>query len=430
MERPEPTAPPRPRFGEAFRFWLRLGFISFGGPAGQIAILHAELVEKRRWIAEDRFLAALNYCMILPGPEATQLAIYLGWLLHRTAGGLAAGLCFLLPSAALLWGLSWLYAAHGTALAVAALFHGLKAAVLALVAAALFRIARRALPGTPTRLLAAAAFAALFVFKAPFPLVIALAAAIGAVALREKSAVGAASEIPPAAIRAGTAPGLGAAARVLALGAALWIAPVAALGLWLGWHHTVVREGVFFAKAALVSFGGAYAVLPYVAQQAVSHYGWLAPGQMVDGLGLAETTPGPLLIVLQFVGFLGAWHAPGTLSPLLAATLGALVTTWMTFVPSFVWIFAGAPHLENLRHRRNRPLAGALAAVTAAVVGVILNLAVWFAGGVVFPAKGFDAFAAVLAVAAFVLIGRWKWSPPAVLALCAAAGWGWARISG
>jgi len=431
MERPASTVPTvsaQPRFAEALRFWLRLGFISFGGPSGQIALLHAELVEKRRWIAEDRFLAALNYCMILPGPEATQLAIYLGWLLHGTAGGLAAGLGFILPSAALLWGLSWLYATHGTALAVAALFHGLKAAVLAIVAVALFRIARRTLQGWLPRLLAAAAFVALFFGKAPFPLVIAVAAAIGAAALREK---GETTEIAPTTVSSpAPGPGLGAAARVLALGAALWLAPVAALGLWLGWQHTAVREGLFFAKAALVTFGGAYAVLPYVAQQAVSHYGWLAPGQMIDGLGLAETTPGPLLIVLQFVGFLGAWRAPGPLSPLLAATLGAGVTTWMTFVPSFVWIFAGAPHIENLRLRRNRPLAGALAAVTAAVVGVILNLAVWFAQGVLFPARGFDTFAAVLAALALTLIARWKWSPALVLLLCAAAGWGWERIIG
>jgi len=432
MEHPAsivPAVSSGPRFGKALRFWLWLGFISFGGPSGQIALLHAELVEKRRWIAEDRFLAALNYCMILPGPEATQLAIYLGWLLHGPAGGWAAGLGFILPSAALLWGLSWLYAAHGTALAVAALFHGLKAAVLAIVAVALFRIARRTLQGWLPRLLAAAAFVALFFGKAPFPLVIAMAAAIGAAAtLREK---GKTPEVAPAiAFPPTPGPGMAAAARILALGAVLWLAPVAALGLWLGWHHTVVREGLFFAKAALVSFGGAYAVLPYVAQQAVAHYGWLAPGQMIDGLGLAESTPGPLIIVLQFVGFLAAWQAPGTLSPLLAATLGALVTTWMTFAPSFIAIFAGAPYIENLRLRRNRPLAGAVAAVTAAVVGVILNLAVWFAQGVLFPAKGFDAFAATLAAIALVLIGRCKWSPALVLLLCAAAGWGWARIIG
>jgi len=313
--------------------------------------------------------------------------------------------------------LSWLYAVHGTAPAAAGFFHGLKAAVVAIVAVALFRIARRTLHGPLPHSLALVAFAALFFFKLPFPLVIGFAAYIGAVALRGPAV----SPAPEKSLVPESPLGL-ATAQVLAVGAALWAAPVVALGLWLGWHHTVVREGFFFAKAALVTFGGAYAVLPYVAQQAVAHYGWLAPGQMIDGLGLAESTPGPLIIVLQFVGFLGAWQAPGSLPPLLAATLGSLVTTWMTFVPSFVWILAGAPYLEALRLRRHPVVAGALAAVTAAVVGVILNLALWFAGGVLLPAHRFDAFAATLTLIATLLIGRFKWSPALVLALCAVAG--------
>ena len=394
-----------PTFREALGFWLKLGCISFGGPAGQIATMHTELVERRRWIDVKTFLHALNFCMVLPGPEATQLAIYCGWRLHGLRGGLAAGILFVLPAALLLWGLSWAYMAHGDLPAVTALFRGLKPAVVAIVAAALIRIGRRSLHGALAWTLAAGAFAALYYGRVAFPVVVAASLVVGfLVGQRWPDALVADKQDPddPAMI-----PPAAAAAvpmgKVAAWGVALWLAPVLAAGLVWGWDGTLARMGLFFSRAALVTFGGAYAVLPYVGQQSVEHFGWLAPGQMLEGLGLAETTPGPLIMVLQFVGFVGAWQHSGTLSPLAAGTLGALMTTWTTFVPSFVFIFLGAPYIERIRGYR--PLAGALAAVTAAVVGVILNLAVGF-GLQVFrePTGGADIFAVTLTVAAFVLM--------------------------
>jgi chromate transporter len=409
----------RPSFAAAFRFWLKLGFISFGGPTGQITIMHAELVEKKRWISEARFLHALNYCMLLPGPEATQLATYVGWLLHRTAGGIVAGALFVLPSVFILWGLSYIYAAYGSVAWVAALFYGLKPAVMAVVAAAVIRIGKRALKNEVMWTLAALAFAAIFFFKAPFPLIIVSAGLLGLlggklwsekfVVIRphganEKSAGGSyvIDEEPPPAH---ALPSLARAAKVSLVCLALWWTPVLLLGLARGWDDTLPQEGLFFSKAALVTFGGAYAVLPYVAQQAVERYGWLSAGQMMDGLGLAETTPGPLIMVLQFAGFLGGWNRPGGSPPLLAATLGAFITTWTTFIPCFLWIFLGAPYIERLRG--NLKLGAALSAITAAVVGVVLNLAVWFAIHVLFPEGGrLDAFALVLAAAAFAALDR------------------------
>jgi chromate transporter len=397
--------PAAPTFREALRFWLKLGCISFGGPAGQIATMHAELVERRGWIGEKVFLHALNFCMLLPGPEATQLAIYCGWRLHGFRGGLAAGILFVLPAALLLWALSWVYMVHGNLPAVTALFAGLKPAVVAIVAAALLRIGRRSLHGGLAWFLAAGAFAALFWGRVPFPVVVAVALAIGFLVARRWPGVllkadpaGPLDPTDPAEL---TVPATVPAGRIAGWGTALWLAPVLAAGLLWGWDGTLARMGWFFSRAALVTFGGAYAVLPYVGQQSVEHFGWLAPGQMLDGLGLAETTPGPLIMVLQFVGFVGAWQHPGTLSPALAGALGALMTTWTTFVPSFVLIFLGAPYIERIRGYR--PLAGALAAVTAAVVGVILNLAVWF-GLQVFrgPASEVDVFAVSVAAAAFV----------------------------
>ena len=413
-----------PTFAEAFRFWLKLGFISFGGPAGQIAIMHEELVERRRWLSEERFLHALNYCMLLPGPEAQQLATYAGWLLHGTRGGIAAGALFVLPSALILWALSWAYVAFGTLPWMAAILYGLKPAVLAIVAAAIVRIGAKVLKNRAMWTLAALAFAGLFFAKLPFPLIVLAAGMCGFVGGRIRPDLFAVlkSHGAPAAAASGAAPSPARAAKVLTIGLAIWWTPIFAAGAWHGWNGTLFREGVFFSKAAMVTFGGAYAVLPYVAQQAVEQYGWLAPGQMLDGLGLAETTPGPLIMVLQFTGFLGGWNAPGALNPLTAATLGAAITTWATFVPCFIWIFLGAPYVERLRE--NVRLTAALSAITAAIVGVILNLAVWFGWHVLLPAPDrYDVFAAILAIVAFIGIVRWKWNVIGVIAASALAAW-------
>jgi chromate transporter len=372
---------------EALRTWAAIGCLGFGGPAGQIALMHRMLVEEKRWISEERFLFALNYCMLLPGPEAQQLAVYVGWLLHRTPGGIAAGTLFVLPGALVVLALSVLYATLHTLPLVAALFAGLKPAVLAVVVEAVLRIGRRALRSRFLVALAAAAFLAIFFLQVPFPAIVAAAAAIGLAASRWQPAL-----LPPAA--AGPPPGgavdavidaaaphhqpsRGRALRVLAVWGGLWLVPVLVLYATLGPGSVFTRIALFFSQTAVVTFGGAYAVLAYLAQEAVTSYGWLAPGEMLDGLGLAETTPGPLILVTQFVGFLAAWRNAGALDPLAAGVLGALLTTWVTFVPCFLWIFLGAPYIEALRG--NRALAGALAAITASVVGVILNLAVWFA---------------------------------------------------
>ena len=411
-----------PSFAEAFRFWLKLGFISFGGPSGQIAIMHEELVERRQWIDEARFLHALNYCMLLPGPEATQLATYIGWLLHRTWGGIVAGALFVLPSAVILWLLSFVYVTFGNLPWIAAIFYGLKAAVLAIVASAVLRIGSKALKNVVMWSIAAPAFVGIHFFKVPFPAIVFGAALVGFLGgLRWRAAfVAAGLEADTASAESmrslHTRPSWGRALKVVAISLALWFAPVVGLALWLGPNHALFREGVFFSKAAMVTFGGAYAVLPYVSQQAVENYGWVTAPQMLDGLGLAETTPGPLIMVLQFVGFLGGYQHPGTLPPLVAATLGAFITTWTTFVPCFLWILLGAPHIEEMRG--NARLSAALSAVTAAVVGVILNLAVWFGQHVLVPAPGrVDWFALAVALGAFVGLWRWKWNVvPVVLA--------------
>lgn len=421
-------APSAPTFGEAFRFWLKLGFISFGGPTGQIAIMHQELVERRCWISDTRFLHALNYCMLLPGPEAQQLATYIGWLLHRTPGGIVAGGLFVLPAVGILWVLSYVYVAYGTVPAIAAFFYGLKPAVTAIVAAAVLRIGRKVLKNPAMWTLAALAFVGLFFFKLPFPAIVLGAGIVGLIGERVRpdlfvvirghgspSTTGAVIDDhhnSPDHTRATWARSL----TVLLVCGGLWWLPIGVCYALLGADHALTREGLFFSKAALVTFGGAYAVLPYVAQQAVEHYQWLSGLQMIDGLGLAETTPGPLIMVVQFVGFLGAYHHPGELPPLLAATLGALLSTWTTFLPCFLWIFLGAPYIEGLR--QNDRLSAALSSITAAVVGVVLNLAVWFATHVLFPANApgesaayrIDIFAIALAVVAFVGMVRWKWS--------------------
>ncbi len=384
-------------FAEAVRVWARVAALSFGGPAGQIAVMHRIVVEEKRWIGEQRFLHALNYCMLLPGPEAQQLAVYIGWLMHRTAGGLVAGILFVLPGMLAIMALSWTYALFGNTGLVAGLFFGLKPAVLAVVLQAVSRIGRRALRNRVFWAVAAAAFVAIFAFGVPFPAIVAVAglvgyagARVGLPAFRGGGAHAASGGVSladadsalGAAIPAHARPPLSWSVKVAAVFLVLWLGPVLALLAWAGPDASFAQIAVFFSKAAVVTFGGAYAVLAYVAQQAVDTYGWLAPGEMLDGLGMAETTPGPLIMVTQFVGFMGAFRHPGDLPPLLAGTLGGLLTTWVTFTPCFLWIFLGAPFIETLRG--NRALSGALAAITAAVVGVILNLAVWFALHVLF----------------------------------------------
>ena len=406
-----------PTFGEAARFWLKLGLISFGGPAGQISLMHQELVDKKRWISEERFLHALNYCMLLPGPEAQQLATYIGWALHQTRGGLVAGILFVLPASILLWGLSWIYVAAGHQPWMAGLFYGLKPAVLAIVASALVRLGKKALKNVLMWAVAVGAFVLIYAFRAPFPLIV-LAAALTGFLSSFFAAGGEAKPSENKEMQGGTSskslPALSAVLRTAALGLALWWLPVVVARVLGGADSVLFKQGVFFSKAAMLTFGGAYAVLPYVSQQAVETFGWLGASQMLDGLAFAETTPGPLIIVLEFVGFLGAWNRPGGLEPLFAATLGALMTVWCTFAPSFVWIFLGAPFVERLRG--NPKISGALTAVTAAVVGVILNLGCWFGRDVLFPkGAGLDWLAACLTVLAFVGMVRWKWSAVRVI---------------
>ncbi len=416
----------QPTFREALRFWLKLGFISFGGPAGQIAVMHTELVDRKKWIGEEAFLHALNFCMLLPGPEATQLATYCGWRLHGVRGGLAAGILFVLPGAVLLWALSWVYAEHGSLPAIAAVFHGLKAAVTAIVLAAVIRIGQRALKTPATWAVAAAAFGGIFFLHLPFPVIVGVAALVGFVGAKWRGAPVPSTPSASAEVESTVALTRSTWCVCVALGV-LWSVPMIAAGLTQGWDGVLVSEGVFFSKAAMVTFGGAYAVLPYVGQRAVEHFHWLTAPQMVDGLGLAETTPGPLIMVVQFVGFLGGWNQPGALSPLAMATLGAAMTTWTTFAPCYLWVFLGAPYLEKLR--ANPGLSAALATVTAAVVGVILNLAVWFGLQVFFPvAGGVDWFAVAVGAVAF---GAMQWKKvgiiPVVIA-CGAAGWLWSRL--
>jgi chromate transporter len=424
-----PSPPERPSFAAAWRVWTKIGLLSFGGPTGQIALMHAELVEKRRWVSDARFLHALNYCMLLPGPEAQQLSIYIGWLLHGVRGGLVAGTLFVLPGAVLLWAISWLYVTQGSVPAVAAVFYGLKPAVLGIVAFAVYRIGKKILHQRALWIVAAAAFVAIYC-GVPFPAIVLGAIGVGLAGARWAPAHfqassghggGAASVIADTGEGGIPAPSAAGTLRTVALWAAVWLAPVLLAGALLGRSHVLFQEGVFFSKASLVTFGGAYAVLPYVAQEAVETHRWLTAAQMIDGLGLAETTPGPLILVLQHVGFLGAWAQPAPLSPLAMATLGALMTTWCTFVPGFLFIFAGAPFVERMRD--NELLGRALSAVTAAVLGIILNLAVWFGWHVVRPTPGsLDGFSVVLAAAALSALVRLRWDVVRVVLVCGAAG--------
>ena len=377
---------------EAVGVWTRVAALSFGGPAGQIAVMHRILVEEKRWISEGRFLHALNYCMLLPGPEAQQLATYIGWLMHRTRGGLLAGGLFILPGVIAIMALSWIYALYGNVGLVVGIFFGLKAAVLAIVLEAVVRISRRALKSNVLVAIAAVAFLAIFAFDVPFPLIVLVAGLVGFIGGRagwrafpsQQMKDPAEAEAPTALgdEGGGARPSAGGTLRVAGIWLALWLLPVVTLILLLGSGSVFSQIAIFFSKMALVTFGGAYAALAYVAQQAVEHFGWLKPGEMLDGLGMAETTPGPLIMVLQFVGFLAAFRDPGHLTPLVAGTLGGLLATWVTFAPCFLWIFLGAPYIETIRG--NRALSGALSAITAAVVGVILNLGIWFAIHTVF----------------------------------------------
>ena len=405
-----------PPFAEAVRFWAQLGFVSFGGPAGQIAILHREVVERRRWLDEGEFTRALNFCMLLPGPEALQLAIFLGWKLHGVRGGLVAGLGFILPAVLLLFALSYAYVAHGSLPWVAALLYGLKAAVVALVLQALVRIARRALQSSLHVVLALGSFVALEFARLPFPLVLLVAAAAGAYLARHATAIeGAAAGVTPAR---GTQ-----TAGVAAVGLTLWLIPLLVVAATLGATSLWTAVYLFFTKAALVTFGGAYAVLGYVTHQLVDKLAWVTTDQSVAGLALAETTPGPLIIVLQFMGFMAGWNQPGPLSPLGSALLAGALATWATFLPSFVFILLGAPYVERLT--RNARIAGALGAITAAVVGVIATLALLLAKVVLFP-DGWraapDWSAVLIALAAWFLLERARWPLGPVLLAAAASG--------
>ena len=411
-----------PTFREALPVWIKIGLLSFGGPAGQIGLMHRELVERRGWIGERRFLHALNYCMLLPGPEAQQLAIHTGWLLHGTRGGIAAGTLFVLPGALLMWCISCLYVHQGGLQWQEWVFYGLKAAVMAIVAAAILRIGKKVLHHPWLWAVAMAALLALLVFKLPFPSVV-IAALVAGLIFGKRLAVVERQDWIGDDIPAGCvpAPSWKCTLGRCALWLAVWLAPLVACLAVLGKSHALTIGCAFFSKAALLTFGGAYAVLPYVAQQAVETHGWLTPGQMIDGLGLAETTPGPLVLVLQFVGFLGAWNSPGTLTPLVAASLGSFLTVWATFVPGFLFIFAGGPWIE--RTLGNPRLAGALTVVTAAVVGVIANLALWFGWNVVVPEPGeADFLPLALAAGFFLLLRSGKCGVTGIVGLGALAG--------
>jgi chromate transporter len=438
-------APKAPTFREASRFWIWLGFVNFGGPAGQISLMHQELVERRHWIDEGRFLHALSYCMLLPGPEAMQLVTYVGWLLHRIRGGLVAGIGFVLPSFFLLLGLSWVFVTHGDLRWVAGAFAGLAAAVVAIVAQATLRLGRTALANVLMVGVAVASFIAIFVLDVPYPIVVGVAVTFGLIGGSIRPSlfeVGVGRELEERASAsvvgqlAAPSPTWRRSLLVLIVGLAAWLVPIAAIALWTQDAGTLTDMGWLFSKAALITFGGAYAVLAYVDQAAVGVFGWLRPGQMAVGLGLAESTPGPLIMVLEFVGFVGAYQHPGGLPPLLAGILGATVAVWATFAPCFLWIFLGAPYLERIRG--NVRLASALQTVMAAVVGVIANLAITF--GVVtlfrevrpvaflggeFPApvwNEIDPFAVAVAAVAFVGLWRYRWNVVPVIVGSAAAG--------
>ncbi len=435
----ESESRPSVSFWEAFRFWLKLGFISFGGPAGQISVMHQELVERRRWISERRFLHALNYCMVLPGPEAQQLATYIGWLMHRTWGGIVAGALFVLPSLFILIGLSWIYVVYGQVPLVAGLFYGIKPAVTAIVVQAAHRIGSRTLNSWLLWAVAVAAFLAIAALNLPFPAIIAGAALIGFLAgrlspnlVRTGGGHGAAGKAQLPALIDDTTPTPEHAQfrwsrllRLVLVGFALWAVPMLLLGVLCGWQHTLTQMGWFFTKAALLTFGGAYAVLPYVFQGAVTQFGWLSPGQMIDGLGLGETTPGPLIMVVAFVGFIGGYLKAylGPQSLFLAGAIAAVVVTWFTFLPSILFILAGGPVVESTHN--DIKFTAPLTAITAAVVGVIANLAIFFCYHVLWPTGmggSFDWVSAVIALTAAIALIRYKRNVIQVIFACAAVG--------
>jgi chromate transporter len=446
-------APTTVTIGSALRVWALIGWLGFGGPAGQIALMHRQLVERRRWISDERFLHALNYCMLLPGPEATQLAIYIGWLMHGTVGGVVAGVLFVLPGVIVIFCLSWLYVAFQQVGMLTAVFFGLKAAVLAVVVEAVLRIGRRALQNRTLAAIAAVAFVAIHFFHVPFPLIVLGAAGAGIVGRRvmprsfpapsTAAMLAAGDYYIDQRIAGGTldpaARSLRRTLRLTGLCVALWALPLIAVVVAFGRGSVFAQQGVLFSEAAVVTFGGAYAVLAYIAQRAVADFAWLAPGEMLDGLALAETTPGPLIMVVQFVAFIGAFRHPGGLPPFAAAALGSLLTVWVTFVPCFLWILVGAPYIENLR---NQPLLrAALSAITAAVVGVVLNLSVWFAIHTLFHRvealsagplhfelpvwSTLDPAAVVLALVALVAMLRLRIGMGWTLLICGACGAAW-----
>jgi chromate transporter len=435
-------------FRIATRAWFGISLRTFGGPAGQIAVMHRELVDDRRWIGEQRFLHALSYCTLLPGPEAQQLAIYLGWLLNGTLGGLVAGILFVLPGYVALMGLSAIYAKWGETTAVTAVFAGLAPAVLAIVSQAVWRIGKRALKNRLLIGIAVGSFVALFVFNLAFPIVIAAAGLMGYIASRVRPGLfvikpsdGTDGGAPPLIaddVLHGERPSLVRATKILVVGLTLWTAPVVLAAIVFGRDHVFVDQGLFFSGTAVVTFGGAYAALSFVAQRAVNVYHWLLPGEMVNGLALAETTPGPLILVVQFVGFLGAYRNPGNLNPWVAGILGATLVVWVTFVPCFLFVFLGAPHIEGLRHSRN--LSAALAGITAAVVGVIANLSIFFSVHTLFSTTRIQNWGPVhlngpmwstinlralfVTALAFVLVFRYRLGVLRILGICAAVGAG------
>ena len=446
-----------PSFREALWVWCRVAMLSFGGPAGQIAVMHRILVEEKRWVSENRFLHALNYCMLLPGPEAQQLATYIGWLLHRTIGGLVAGLLFVLPGFVSILALSVLYAGYHDLTLVEGIFYGLKPAVVAVVIEAVIRIGKRSLKNRVMVLIAALAFVAIFFFQVPFPLIVLTAGVLGYVGgklwpdtfvvIKGHAAKNDGSG-PKHAIAddhaASVRPSFRRTAGVLSVWLLIWFVPIAGLIVLTGANSVYSQESLFFSKAAVVTFGGAYSVLAYIAQEAVNTYHWLEPGEMLDGLGMAETTPGPLIQVVQFVGFMGAYRNAGELHPMLAGVIGSVVTTWVTFAPCFLWIFLGAPYIEYLRGRQT--LNAALSTITAAVVGVVLNLSIWFSLHTVFATvtetRAFgarllipdwgtgDVAAIVIAAGAFVAMFRFKAGMIPTLGVSAVAGLIWFLIRG
>ncbi len=425
-----------PSFFEAFKFWLKLGFISFGGPAGQIAVMHSELVEKKKWISNDRFLNALNYCMLLPGPEAQQLTIYIGWLLHKIPGGIVAGSLFVIPSMFILFALSYVYAAFGNVFLVESFFNGLKASVMAIVFAAVIKIGKKSLKNSLLIGIAALSFIAIFFLKVPFPVIILSAAVIGISGsimfpqyfgtqktkeikgLEDEGFVVVCENTDACHIY----PSAKSSITILISCILLWLIPIAVL--YLSASRIFFTEAVFFTKAAFMTFGGAYSVLAYIAQVTVEQYSWLTRPQMMDGLGLAETTPGPLIMVVQFVGFMAGWNHPGNFSPFFGAVIGSLTATYFTFLPCFMFIFLGAPYIEKFRD--NRKISSALSGITAAVVGVVLNLSVWFGMYVIFPQSGrINWFAIVLGILSFIAMQWLKIGMITVIAISGIAGTVW-----